>query len=1189
MKLRRKNHRQNKLARRSKQNRRPGRRAAFESLEKRIVLSHTPVLLNTQTVEQDNNGDGIIDNIIAYTYGYDTAGNQVSLLYESDVDADGTIDQIRNDTRTYDAAGNLLTLDNDQDNGADGIIDRSTSYGYTYDAAGNLLARLVSYDNDANGTTDRTLLSTFTYDASGNELTQVNDTDNDADGIVDRTSTDTYTYDASGNRLTWVRQDDYDADGAIDHIYDEAYTYDASGNQLTRNTEDDFTADGTIDRTSTYTNTYDSADNLLISRFEADNGANGTIDVIQIESNTYDAAGNLLTEVFEYDSGANGTIDRITSRTNTYDATGSWLTQVYSQDNNADGTSDYSQTITNSHDGAGNLVTRITEIDNGANGTIDRRLIYTFTYTGGNEAPTAKIGGPYEGNEGSSILLDASGSYDHEDAPGSLLYEWDLDGDGNFDDAVGEMVSVALVDGDDVIPIAVRVTDSEGATGVASSTITVHNLAPNAVPDAATVSEDSPVLTIDVLDNDTDRAGGADPLVITNVVTTSTLGSVTFTAGDVSYDPNGQFESLAAGQTATDFFTYVIEDGDGGGDKTGVTVTITGENDAATISGTATRSTDEDNDSPVTGVLAVTDVDNGEDVFVPQTNVAGSYGSFRINEIGQWRYQLNTLAVQFLGDGESVEDSFTVESADGTATETVVITINGLNDAPVADEDNFGTDEDVALSGNVLSNDDDWEGDTLTATLVDGPAHGSVTLNADGSFTYTPDANYHGPDGFTYLANDGQLDSNVGVVNIDVLSVNDAPVLESDTFDILENSADGTLVGTVEATDVDLPADSLSYSEAGGTGAAAFDIVASGDIVVANSALLDYESTRSFTLDITVTDSLGATDTATVTIDLLNQTAIISGTVFVDTNGNGLFDGGTEVGIDGVTVTLYSEDGATQIATEVTEMGGVYAFTVDDETGTYRIVETQPIGVDDGAALLGDANGNGITGEMEDGGVLASNEMQLRLTGIDADFYDFTETGQAVQSGDTATIGFWQNKNGQSLIREGGDALVGWLSTNFDNVFGNTFTDGVGGDDAAEVADFYKGEFFKKKIKGTPKVDAQFMSLAFSTFFTSSNLSGGSVAADYGFSVTETGIGTKVVNIGDNGDAFNADDYTDMAILALLQETNSLTGADLDWDDGDAYSHVYDQDGNGTLEATELALREMANEVYSSINERGDI
>jgi hypothetical protein len=399
-------------------------------------------------------------------------------------------------------------------------------------------------------------------------------------------------------------------------------------------------------------------------------------------------------------------------------------------------------------------------------------------------------------------------------------------------------------------------------------------------------------------------------------------------------------------------------------------------------------------------------------------------------------------------------------------------------------------------------------------------------------------------------------------------------------------------VGTVAAIDAD--GDPLTYSISGGADAALFDIDPVTGALSFTTAP-DYETPldaggdNTYDVQVTVTDTTDASASADVTVNVLNKTAMISGTVFVDANGNNLFDGGTEIGIDGVTVTLYESDGTTQVDTDVTELGGVYAFTVDDELGTYRVVETQPTGVDDGAAIVGDANGNAETGEAADGSVLSSNEMQLTLTGVDAADYDFTELGQAIQAGDTATIGFWQNKNGQALIQEGGQALVNWLDANFGDIFGSTFSDGSGGDDAAEVASFYKNEFFKKKIKGTSKVDAQFMGLALSTFFTSSNLSGGNVAASYGFNVTDTGIGTNLVNVGDNGAAFSVADYTDMALMALLLETNNLTGADSDMDASEDYSQIYDANGDGMLDAAELAWREMANEVFSAINEGGDI
>ena len=91
-------------------------------------------------------------------------------------------------------------------------------------------------------------------------------------------------------------------------------------------------------------------------------------------------------------------------------------------------------------------------------------------------------------------------------------------------------------------------------------------------------------------------------------------------------------------------------------------------------------------------------------------------------------------------------------------------------------------------------------------------------------------------------------------------------------------------------------------------------------------------------------------------------------------------------------------------------------------------------------------------------------------------------------SGDTSTSGFWQNKHGQSLITQVGAALAGWFTSSFGNVFGDTFSDG---DDGAEVAAFFKTGIFKqqgkKSVAGPAKVDAQFMAVAFATYFTSGN------------------------------------------------------------------------------------------------------
>ena len=87
----------------------------------------------------------------------------------------------------------------------------------------------------------------------------------------------------------------------------------------------------------------------------------------------------------------------------------------------------------------------------------------------------------------------------------------------------------------------------------------------------------------------------------------------------------------------------------------------------------------------------------------------------------------------------------------------MTITVTAVNDAPVADNDTYTTTEDTPLTGNVLANDTDVDGDPLTATSSLAPSHGTLTLNADGTFTYTPTAHYNGTDSFTYTANDGAL------------------------------------------------------------------------------------------------------------------------------------------------------------------------------------------------------------------------------------------------------------------------------------------------------------------------------------------------------------------------------------------------------------------------------------------------
>ncbi|MCH8045147.1 MAG: cadherin domain-containing protein [Planctomycetes bacterium] len=504
-----------------------------------------------------------------------------------------------------------------------------------------------------------------------------------------------------------------------------------------------------------------------------------------------------------------------------------------------------------------------------------------------------------------------------------------------------------------------------------------------------------------------------------------------------------------------------------------------------------------------------------------------------------------------------------------TATQTFQLTVNNVAPALTIDTTAVVINEGTTASKSISASDVPADTVSVTATL------GTITADGDGGWNWS----YFGDDDLdttpvTITASDEDGGTTTASFNLTVNNV--APTANDASFDVVDNSVSGTAVGSVTASDPG--ADTLTFNITGGTGATAFAIDAdSGAITVADETQRDFETTPSFTLEVTVTDDDGATDVANVTINLINQ-ASITGTVFVDANQNGLYDA-NEMGIDDVILELLDEMGTAILdelgmpVTATTGDGGFYLFE-DLDPGTYRVHEQQPTGVDDGAEHLGSL-----------GGLIVSNDtMQLTLDQTDASDYVFAEIGQQVSGGDTATIGFWQNKHGQKLIAQGGTALAQWLTTNFGNVFGNAF-DGASG---ADVANFYKDQLFKQKAKksaGSAKVDAQFMAVALATYFTNVNLAGNS-AADFGFSVTATGIGTKIVNVGTSGAAFDVADNTDLTIMQLLLATNSLT----DTPDGVAgFASIYDTNGDGIIDASEASLRSLANDIYSLINEQGDL
>jgi len=281
---------------------------------------------------------------------------------------------------------------------------------------------------------------------------------------------------------------------------------------------------------------------------------------------------------------------------------------------------------------------------------------------------------------------------------------------------------------------------------------------------------------------------------------------------------------------------------------------------AAPVANPDSFTTDEDAPLSIAapGVL-INDSDVDEDTLTAMVVDGPVHGMLTLNGDGSFTY---TPAADYNG-----ADSFTYKATDGTAdsnTATVSIEVNPVNDAPVAYEDHYSVDEDEVLgiaAPGVLANDTDVEYDPLTAVLLTPPSHGSLTLRADGSFTYTPAADFNGADSFTYKATDGTADSNTAAVSIEVNPVNDAPVANAGPDQSVNEGSPVTLAGS--GSDVD--GDSLTFSWSQTSGSSV--VLSHPDSTAPSFTAPAVAAETVLTFQLTVSDSrASASDTVSVTI-----------------------------------------------------------------------------------------------------------------------------------------------------------------------------------------------------------------------------------------------------------------------------------------------------------------------------------
>ncbi|MGE8485443.1 MAG: VCBS domain-containing protein, partial [Pseudomonas sp.] len=565
------------------------------------------------------------------------------------------------------------------------------------------------------------------------------------------------------------------------------------------------------------------------------------------EDSSLSVSGQFSSSDIDHDATATWSING--SATGTYgsiavDSTGQW---TYTLANGSDGVASAVQSLKagESH----NEVFTI-QVSDGLGG-VDTQQV-TVTVTGSNDAPVLSFA---SGNELGVVQEDSrlsvSGQFSSSDIDHDATATWTINGSatGTYGsiavDSTGQW-TYTLANGTNGVASAVQslqagethnevftIQVSDGLGGVDTQQVTVTVTGSN---DAAVLSSANDTLTET---NAPLTTGGS--LTVSDIDSAATFVAQTNIAGSYgqfsigtdgawTYVANSAHNEFAAGTTYTDTFTVSSADGT----LTSVTVHILGTNDAAVLSaGTANLTeTNAAVDISTAGTLTISDVDSAA-TFVAQTNTAGSYGQFSIGTDGAWTYVANSAHNEFAA-GTTYTDTFAVSSADGTLT-SVTVHILGTNDAAVLSAGTANLTEtnaavDISTAGTLTISDVDSAATFVAQTNTAG-SYGQFSIGTDGAWTYVANSAHNEfaagttyTDTFAVSSADGTLTS----VTVHIAGSNDSPTITSNgagataSINVAENT---TAITTVTATDVDLPAQTLSYSIVGGVDAAKFSIV----------------------------------------------------------------------------------------------------------------------------------------------------------------------------------------------------------------------------------------------------------------------------------------------------------------------------------------------------------------------------
>ncbi|MGY4815714.1 VCBS domain-containing protein [Pseudomonas chlororaphis subsp. piscium] len=595
------------------------------------------------------------------------------------------------------------------------------------------------------------------------------------------------------------------------------------------------------------------------------------------EDTTLSVSGQFSSADIDHDATATWSINGSTAGTYgsiAVDSTGQW---TYTLVNGSDGVASAVQSLKagESHDEVFSV-----QVSDGLGG-VDTQQV-TITVTGSNDAPVLSFAtGNDLGAVQEDFTLSVSGQFSSSDIDNDASATWSIAGSntGSYGsiavDSTGQW-TYTLANGNDGVASAVQslkageshdevfsVQVSDGLGGVDTQLVTVTVTGNNDAPvlsfatgnDAGAVKEDT-TLSVSGQFSSADIDHDATAIWSINGSPTGTYGSIavnstgqwTYTLANGTDGVAGAVQSLKAGESHDEVFSVQVSDGLGGVDTQQVTITVTGNNDAPVLSfatGNDAGAVQEDSILSVSGQFSSSDIDHDATASwsIVGSNT-GSYGSIAVDNSGQWTYTLANGsdgvagAVQSLKAGESHDEVFSVQVSDGLGgvdTQLVTITVTGSNDAAVLSSASVTLSEtnaaaDISTAGTLTISDVDSAATFVAQTNTAGN-YGSFSIGTSGAWTYVADSAHNEfvagttyTDTFAVSSADGTLTS----VTVHIAGSNDLPTITSNgsgttaSINVVENT---TAVTTVTATDVDLPAQTLSYSIVGGADAAKFSIV----------------------------------------------------------------------------------------------------------------------------------------------------------------------------------------------------------------------------------------------------------------------------------------------------------------------------------------------------------------------------